>query len=120
MRSSKGINKGKSHLNKRKHVMKLDSFEDYLVEELKDPEFKKGYEEEKRKLHLGYQIFLARERLGITQQELAGRIGTRQSNISRLEFGNYNFTVEMLRKIADALDLKLEVKLIQKPFRKAA
>lgn len=100
--------------------MKLDSFEDYLAEELKDPEFKRGYEEEKNKLDLGYKIRQARERLGITQQELASRIGTRQSNISRLEFGNYNFTVEMLRKIADALDMSLEVKLIQKPLRRAA
>ena len=100
--------------------MQFHSFDRYLKEKLRDPEFRKGYEAEKRKLRLGYQIFLARERLGITQQELAARIGTRQSNISRLEFGNYNFTVEMLRKIADALNMQLEVKLIQKHLRKAA
>ena len=100
--------------------MKLDSFDDYLAEKLKDPSFREGYEKEKNKLDLGYKIRLTREHLGMTQQELASRIGTRQSNISRLEFGNYNFTVEMLRKIADALSMNLEVKLIQKPLRKAA
>ena len=98
--------------------MNIYSIENDLKRELKDPKFREGYEKEKRKFELGYQIFLARERLGITQQELASRIGTRQSNISRLEFGNYNFTVEMLGKIARALNLELEVKLVEKPHQK--
>lgn len=114
------MSKGKSRFENKKNSMDFHSFDRYLKEKLRDPEFRRGYEEEKNKLALGYKIRFVRERLGMTQQELAGRIGTRQSNISRLEFGNYNFTVEMLRKIANALNMQLEVRLIQKPLRKAA
>lgn len=91
---------------------KPTTFDAYLKEQLKNPAFRRGYEKEKQKLDVGYQVFLARERAKMTQAELARRIGTKQSNISRLEFGNYNFTVEMLSKIAQALkaDLKIEIK----------
>lgn len=100
--------------------MKMRTFQVYLKEQLKDPEFKKAFEEESHKLSLGYQIFLARERVGMTQAELAKRIGTRQSNISRLEHGNYNFTVEMLQKIAKALHAELKIEFIISEFPKAA
>lgn len=100
--------------------MNKHSFQEYLKKELKNPRFKKGFEEEKRRLDLGHQIFLARERVGMTQGELAKRIGTRQSNISRLEQGNYNFTVEMLEKIARALDFKLRIEFISSGIKKAA
>ena len=101
--------------------MNKHSFDEYLKKELKNPRFRKGFEEESRKLMLGYQIFLARERAGMTQAQLAKRIGTRQSNISRLEFGNYNFTVDMLEKIAEALHFRLKVELVApRPAKKAA
>ena len=100
--------------------MNKHTFKEYLKKELRRPSFKKGYEEEKKKLALGYQIFLAREQAGITQSELAKRIGTRQSNISRLEQGSYNFSVEMLEKIAKALDAKLKIEFISFDHAKAA
>ncbi len=100
--------------------MNKHSFQEYLKRELRDPKFKKGYEEEKQKLNLGYQIFLAREKAGMTQGDLAGKIGTRQSNISRLEQGNYNFTVEMLEKIAHALNFKIRMEFVSGKLRKAA
>lgn len=96
------------------------SFQEYLDEKLKDPEFRRGFQRERLKLHLGYRIFLARKKLGMTQGQLARKIGTRQSNISRLEQGNYNFTVEMLEKIASALNLKLEITFSTKHLKKAA
>ena len=96
------------------------AFRDFLRKEMKKPSFKKGYEEEKQKLALGYQIFLAREQAGMTQAELAKRIGTRQSNISRLEQGNYNFTVEMLEKIAQALHSRLKIEFVASSDRAKA
>ena len=89
--------------------MNKHTFNDYLQRKMKDPKFRKEYENERNKLGLGYQIFLAREKAGMTQQELAQKIGTRQANISRLEQGNYNFTVEMLEKIANALGAQLRI-----------
>ena len=99
----------------RKH-----SFQAHLEEEFKDPEYARAFKEGFRKLKLGYQIFCAREEVGMTQQDLARKIGTRQSNISRLEQGDYNFTVEMLQKIARALNLELRIELMGPSKKQAA
>ena len=106
--------------HKNINSIKLHTFDAYLKEQLKNPKFRKGYEEEKRKLDLGYQVFLTRTKLGMTQADLAHKIGTRQSNISRLEFGNYNFTVEMLARIARALGSELKIELRPGRLKKAA
>lgn len=60
------------------------------------------------------QIIEARMENGMTQSELATKSGTKQSNISRLESGSYNPTLELLDKIAEALNMKLEVKMKSK------
>ena len=101
-------------------MMGKNNFQSYLRKETRKTGFKKNFEEEKQKLKLGYQIFLAREQAGMTQSELAKRIGTRQSNISRFEQGNYNFTVEMLEKIAQALNSKLKIQFVFSDLKKAA
>jgi len=58
------------------------------------------------------EIIMARKEKNLTQKGLAQLIGTRQSNISRLESGNYNPTLDFLKKIAQAMDKKLEVKIL--------
>ncbi|HRK61389.1 MAG TPA: helix-turn-helix transcriptional regulator [Candidatus Omnitrophota bacterium] len=100
--------------------MKKHSYDEYLKEQLKDPKFKKGYEKGVRNLQLGYQVFLAREAAGMTQMQLAAAIGTRQANISRMEMGDYNFTVEMLQRIARALRADLHIELSPPSDSKAA
>jgi len=99
---------------------KKNSFQTHLEGDIKDPRYAREFEGGWRKLKLGYQIFCAREAAGLTQQMLARRIGTRQSNISRLEQGDYNFTVEMLQKIARALNLQLRIELKPPESKQAA
>ena len=41
-------------------------------------------------------------------------IGDKQSNVSRLESGNYNPTIAKLKKIADCLDKRLDIKFVNK------
>lgn len=91
--------------------MKKHTFQEYLKKELRSKTFKKGFEEARRRLNVGYQVAVAREKADLTQAELADIIGTRQANISRLERGSYNFTIEMLQKIAMALNSSLMIKL---------
>jgi transcriptional regulator with XRE-family HTH domain len=56
-------------------------------------------------------IIKARESAGLTQEELAKRIGTKQPALSRLERGGFQkANIETLRKIAEALDVKLVIK----------
>ncbi len=62
-------------------------------------------------LRVGVAIRDAREEAGLTQTELAARMGVAQSALSRIEAGRANITVEMLTRIASALGAPLSVKL---------
>jgi predicted transcriptional regulator len=58
------------------------------------------------------EIITARQEKNLTQEELAKLVGTKQSNISRLESGNYNPTLAFLNKIARAIGKELEVRIV--------
>ena len=53
----------------------------------------------------------ARKAIGLVQMELAVKIGTTKSTISRLEHGKGDFRLSTLRKLAAALGLRLEITL---------
>ena len=84
-------------------------FREHLKEMMEDEEFRKEYETLQPQYEVVKQIISAREELHITQKDLAERTGIRQSNISRLERGNYNPSVEFLRKIAKGLGKDLHI-----------
>lgn len=65
-----------------------------------------------RELEPGYQIARLRIRRGLTQAQLAEMVGTRQPSIARLENGNSIPSLSFLRRIADALDARIELRLI--------
>jgi len=89
---------------------KLPTFKEYISEELKDKEFKKFYEEEGRKLEIGLKIAKLREKLGITQKQLAGKIKTSQTVVSRLESDEYwQCSLRTLEKIALATGTRLDI-----------
>lgn len=77
---------------------------------LKDPEVKKEYENLDVLYNIKRQIIKLREEQGISQKELADKIGTKQSAISRLENDDYNPSVELLDKVAQALGKKLDIR----------
>ncbi len=69
------------------------------------------------------QVYDARERAGLSQKELAIRVGTTQSVISRIEDADYRgHSLNMLKRIADALGRRLELNLtdegLPKPVRR--
>lgn len=84
-------------------------FEDHLRESLKDPKVRNAYEEADLPIRLAIEIAGLREKKGLTQQELAKRIGTKQQVVSRIEKMGENFTIGTLQKIARALDSRLFV-----------
>lgn len=96
-------------MNKNKKIEDLIDFDDYLKEELKNPEFKKHYDEYGRQLEIAYQILQLRKKKKLSQIQLAKKIGTKQSNIARMESGQQNFSVEILGKIADAFGCNLKI-----------
>lgn len=102
-------------MNKTKKViltkkMKREMDFDYLLkQELKNPEFKKYYDYYGKQLEIAYQILQLRKKKKLSQAQLAKKIGTKQSNIARIEAGQQNFSIDTLEKIAQALNCKLEV-----------
>jgi DNA-binding XRE family transcriptional regulator len=82
------------------------------AELLKNPELIKELEKNEAEYQLIEEIIQARLDQNLTQNDLAQLIGTRQSNISRLENGNANPSLEFLEKIASALGKKIEIHLV--------
>ncbi len=76
---------------------------------LKDKQIKKTYGELGSEFELIHLIIQRRISRGFTQNDLAKRIGTKQSAISRLESGTYNPSLSFLRKVAAALDARVEI-----------
>lgn len=54
----------------------------------------------------------------LTQEDLAGALGIKRPNISRFETGQYNPTLDLLVKMADAMDLEIQISLVSKKERK--
>ncbi len=96
-----------------KNQKKALDFQDYLKKQLKNAEFKKYYEEFGKQLEVAYQIQQLRREQNVSQAKLAKKIGTRQSNIARMEAGEQNFTTETLQKIAKALDRDLKIEFVK-------
>mgnify|MGYP005767609927 CR=1 FL=1 len=88
------------------------SFEQVKTDLLKDEEFKIEYDKLKPRYEAIEQVIRARKEQNITQDELAKRVGTKKSNISRFESGNYNPSLDFLTKIAESLGKNVEIKLI--------
>jgi len=78
---------------------------------LQDEELKAEYEALRPQYELIKQVITARTQQGISQEELAQKAGTKQSNISRFEGGNYNPSLEFMQKIAQGLGKELQITL---------
>lgn len=57
------------------------------------------------------QLRTLRKEQGMTQEHLAELVGTKKSNISRLESGRYNPSLDFLIKVADSLGKQITVKI---------
>ena len=88
---------------------KLSSWEAIKKEFLKDAETLKEYKNLEPEYEIIREIIKMRIEKDITQAELAHRVGTKQSNISRLESGEYNPSLCFLKKVASGLGKKLHI-----------
>jgi ribosome-binding protein aMBF1 (putative translation factor) len=85
-----------------------------------DPEELESLQREREKAYIAGQIYDMRTRAGLNQTELAERVGTTQSVISRLEDADYTgHSLNMLRRIARALDCRLEVNFVPEKRKKS-
>ena len=79
---------------------------------LKNEEVQKELKMNEAEYKIIEEIIMARKEKNLTQKDLAELIGTKQSNISRFESGNYNPSLEFLNKIAQAVGKELEIRII--------
>ncbi len=86
-------------------------WEDVKKELLQDPEVKKGYDDLELEYSIIAQVIQKRLDRGLSQKQLADKIGTKQSAISRLEGGNSNPSVAFLEKVSKALGGKLQISI---------
>ena len=87
-------------------------FDDWLNKRLKKPSFRRAFKREDVRARLALRIAEVRKAKGISQVELAQRLGTTQQMVSDIEtFQQANITLGTLQRIADALQAPLTVRL---------
>ena len=80
-----------------------------------DPDLAEAVEHERFQANVGSAILAARTAVGLTQKQLADRIGTHQSVIARLEDADYDaHSLTILRRIAESLGKRIEVRFVPK------
>lgn len=91
------------------------SLKDFRSRALARPGVKKAYEELKEEFAFLDEVLRARAESGLTQAEIARRIGTTQSAVARLESGSskHSPSVATLQKYARAVGCRVEIKLIK-------
>ena len=100
-------------MSKRKKTKKAIDFQIYLAKRLKNAKFRKYYNEYGKQLEIAYQILQLRKQKKMSQSELAKKLGTKQSNIARIETGQQNLTTDTLQKIASIFNRELKIDFIK-------
>ena len=90
----------------RKHL----DFDVYLKNALKNPKIRAEYDKLEPQFAPIEAILEARVKKGMTQAQLASKIGTKQSAIARIESGDANPSIGFLQKLAEALGKKLVIR----------
>lgn len=96
---------------------------DQYVEEMikKDPSLKGELEKADRAWNIAFQIYNLRQKAGLTQKQLAELVGTKQSNIARIESADYiGYTWKTLEKVTRALKARLEIRIVPTTGREPA
>lgn len=89
-----------------------NKFDDFLAEQLQDPKVKKEYDTLEAKYVLIESIIRARKERNLTQKELSALTGITQADLSKIENGNANPSLNTLMKLANGLGKKLQVSLV--------
>lgn len=87
-------------------------FDDFLLEQLKDPEIREEYEALQPEHAIIQAIINARQKSGMTQKELSDCTGIAQGDISKLERGNANPSLKTLQRLANGMGMILKIEFI--------
>jgi transcriptional regulator with XRE-family HTH domain len=82
---------------------------------LEDPDFRKEYEALELEYKLASDLIRLRLAKGLTQEQLAKLLNTKQESIARMENGGSLPSLSTVKKVANALDAELEINLRPRP-----
>lgn len=91
----------------------MKSFDSYLKDKMKDPEFKAEYDALEPEFSIMQAIIDARKESGLTQKQLSEKTGITQADISRLESGNANPSLHTLQRLASGMNMKLKLEFVK-------
>lgn len=87
-------------------------FDDFLKEQLKDPEVKREYDALGPEFAIIQALIDARQASGLTQKQLADRTGIAQADISKLERGNANPSLRTLQRLAAGMGMQVKLEFV--------
>ena len=90
----------------------MGSYNDLKKELLKNPEVKAEYDALEPEFNIIQAMIDARKQQNLTQEELSKRTGITQADISRIENGSRNPSLEMVKRLANGLGMRLKLELI--------
>ena len=90
----------------------MSDLQELTNELMQDPEFVKEYEAIQPEVNITRAILDARINAGMTQVELSQKSGISQADISRLEKGTRNPSLNLLKRLAEAMDSTLSIEFI--------
>ena len=89
----------------------LDRLTEKLLKE--DPSFQEKLDRADQAWDIAFQIYDLRAKAGLTQKQLAEMVGTKQSNIARIESADYTgYTLKTLEKVTRALKARIHITIV--------
>ncbi len=92
----------------------MKTLDDMLAEQLKNEDFRKEYEAIQPEMNVIRAMVDARTSMNLTQKELAERTGINQADISKLENGTRNPSINLLKRLAEGMDMDLRIEFVPK------
>ena len=92
----------------------MRTFDDMLAKQLQNEDFRKEYGAIQPEMDVIRAIVEARTSQNLTQKELAERTGINQADISKLENGTRNPSVNLLKRLADGMGMMLKIEFVPK------
>lgn len=92
----------------------MKTLKDYKQQQLNNPTFAKEYEAIQPELDVIRALVNARISQNLTQKDLAERTGIHQADISKLEHGTRNPSINLLKRLAEGMDMVLKIEFIPK------
>lgn len=96
------------------NVREMKTFDEMLAKQMKDEEFKKEYEAIQPEMNEIRASVDARTSQNLTQKELSERTGINQADISKLENGTKNPSINLLKRLAEGMGMTLKIEFVPK------